>query len=82
MAKNNGDFMASVANSSKEGKSPFGLPEKESECCGKLILVLLKILNPSFKTSDDTVFPKLLDFIKCQGQYIRQTVFFRFIEDT
>uniref|UniRef100_A0A0A9ZG41 BRCA1-associated ATM activator 1 n=1 Tax=Lygus hesperus TaxID=30085 RepID=A0A0A9ZG41_LYGHE len=62
------DMMPVVDDASKkEAKSPFGLPERESEVYRKLILVLLQLLEPEFKTSDDTVLPKLLDFIKAQG---------------
>ncbi|KAF6199185.1 hypothetical protein GE061_007210 [Apolygus lucorum] len=68
MDSNDSDMMPVVdAPSKKEVKSPFGLPERESEVYRKLILVLLKLLDPEFKTSDDTVLPKLLDFIKSQG---------------
>ncbi|KAF6207733.1 hypothetical protein GE061_016181 [Apolygus lucorum] len=46
----------------------YGLQEKEKECYGKLIAVLIKIVRPNFQTSDDTVLTKLFDFILTQGK--------------
>lgn len=69
MDKENGVFTPPDGSRNVNDKSPFGLPEDDTECYRKLIMVLLKMLQPDFKTSDDTVLEKMLDFMRALGNW-------------